>query len=307
VESRSSQGVVTGLFLVAVVIGSANFVAVTFSNAELPPFWGAGLRFGLAGIIFVLATLVLRLRWPRGRVLALTAAYGLFTFTLSYALMYWALTQMSAGMGAVILATVPLVTPLLAASQRLERLNRRALIGGLVAFGAILWMTVGVEGLSIPFAAVVASLVAAISVGESVILAKRISANHPAVNNAVGMAFGAPMLLVISLVAGETWVVPTRSDTIVAVGYLVVLGSVGLFVLTLLVVRLWTASASAYMFVLFPVGAMLFDAWLHGVPLTLRGVSGAVVVMASVWFGAMSPGARSDARPTPALTPADSG
>jgi drug/metabolite transporter (DMT)-like permease len=205
--------------------------------------------------------------------------------------MYWALTQMSAGMAAVVLATVPLVTPLLATAQKLEPLNRRALLGAVVAFAGIVWMTVGTEGLLIPIGAVVATLAAALTLGESVILSKRISANHPAMNNAVGMVVGAPLLLGLSLVAGESWVVPTQQETIVSVAYLVTIGSVGLFVLTLLVVRLWTASATAYMFVLFPVGAMLLDAWLTGAPLTVRGVTGAIVVMASVFFGAVSSGA----------------
>jgi len=291
-ESRlSSRGTVAVAFLAAVVIGSGNFVAVSFSNEELPPFWGAGLRFSLAALIFLGIALALRLEWPRGRVLALTSAYGVFTFTLSYALMYWALTQMSAGMAAVVLATVPLVTPLLATAQKLEPLNGRALVGALIAMAGILWMTIGSEGLIIPMGAIVATLAAAVTVGESVILGKRVSANHPAMNNAVGMAVGAPLLLVWSLIVGETWNLPTGGETILAVGYLVTIGSVGLFVLTLLVVRLWTASATAYMFVLFPVGAMLLDAWLTDVPLTARGMTGALIVMGSVWFGAVGPAA----------------
>ena len=290
IDSRSSSRTMVALaFSVVVIIGSGNFVAVTFSNEELPPFWGAGLRFSLAALLFVFIAVGLRLKWPRGRVLGLTATYGLFTFALSYALMYWALTQMTAGMAAVVLATVPLATPLLAMAHRLEPLNRRTLLGAVIAFGGIAWMTVGTEGLLIPIGALVAALGAAVTLGESVILSKRISANHPAMNNAVGMLVGAPLLLGLSLLTGETWTLPTQQRTILAVAYLVTIGSVGLFVLTLLVVRLWTASATAYMFVLFPVGAMLLDAWLTDARLTARGITGAVVVMASVWFGAVSP------------------
>ncbi|HEY6102605.1 MAG TPA: hypothetical protein VI007_05190 [bacterium] len=32
-------------FLAVVIIGGSNFVAVRFSNRELPPFWGASIRF----------------------------------------------------------------------------------------------------------------------------------------------------------------------------------------------------------------------------------------------------------------------
>lgn len=287
-----SQGTVSAIaFAGAVAIGSGNFVAVSFSNQELPPFWGAGLRFALAALLFVVVALLLRLEWPTGRALALTAAYGVFTFALAYALMYWALTQMSAGMAAVVLAIVPLVTPILAAIQKMEVLNRRALMGATLAFGGIAWMTLDAEGLAIPIGAVVATLAAALTIGESIIISKKISANHPAMNNAVGMVVGAPLLLGMSLVAGETWSLPKETDSIVAVVYLVTIGSVGLFVLSLIVVRLWTASATSYMFVLFPVGALILDAWLLDAPLTLRAVSGAAIVMASVWFGALSPGA----------------
>ncbi|CAN5818322.1 DMT family transporter [soil metagenome] len=289
-RSTSSPGTLTlAAFAVAVLLGGANFLAVRFSNQELPPFWGAGLRFTVAGVLFVFITSTLRLKWPRGRELALTGAYGIFTFTLSYALMYWALLQISAGMAAVVLAIVPLTTPLLASVQRLERLNRRALTGALIALAGIVWMTVEPEGADLPLSGLVAILVAAFTIGQSVILGKRVSQNHPAVTNAVGMAVGAPLLLALSAIAGESWSLPTQPEVVWSVLYLVTFGSVGLFVAMLLVIRRWTASASSYAFVLFPVVTMLLEAWLADEPLTIRGLVGVAIVMAGVWVGALAP------------------
>jgi drug/metabolite transporter (DMT)-like permease len=92
-------------------------------------------------------------------------------------------------------------------------------------------------------------------VGQSIIIGKRISGNHPAVTNAVGMTVGATLLL--GSRGGRRAVVgPAEAEALWAVVYLVTLGSVGLFVLVLLVVRRWTASATSYMFVLFPVVTM---------------------------------------------------
>jgi drug/metabolite transporter (DMT)-like permease len=143
-------------------------------------------------------------------------------------------------------------------------------------------------------------LAAALTIGESVILGKRVSGNHPAVTNAVAMPVGAATLLLVSAVAGEQWVVPREPEVVWSVVYLVTLGSVGLFVFFLLVVRRWTASATSYAFVLFPVVTMLLEAWLADEPLTVRGVTGALVVMAAVWFGALAPsGVRSEV-PAPA-------
>lgn len=293
-ESAAPPGAFTvAAFAGAVVIGGGNFLAVRFSNQELEPFWGAGLRFTAAALLFVAIAFALRLEWPRGRLLVLTAAYGVVTFTLSYALMYWALVQVTAGMAAVVLAIVPLLTPMLAAAQGLESLDRRAIAGALIALGGIVWMTVGPEGLMLPLGGLVAILLAALTVAESVIIGKRVSGNHPAMTNAVGLAVGAPLLLVLSAVVGEGWMLPTEPKVVWSVLYLITLGSVGLFMLFLFVVRRWTASATAYAFVLFPVVTMLLEAWLANVPLTFRGITGALVVMAGVWLGAFAPKRRS--------------
>jgi drug/metabolite transporter (DMT)-like permease len=276
------------MFAGAVLLGGSNFVAVRFSNRELPPFWGAGLRFMLAAALFIGICVALRLRWPRGRQLRLIGLYGLLSFALSYALMYWALVRVSAGMAAVILAAVPLITPLLASAQRLEPLSRRALLGALIALIGILVKTISPAGMELPLTGVLAMVLAAVVVSQSVIIGKRVSADHPAMINAVGMAIAVPVLLVLSAVAGESWILPRAPEVVWSVIYLVTLGSVGLFVLFLMVVRRWTASVTAYAFVLFPVVTMFMEASLDDVPLTVRGVAGALLVMAGVWFGVFS-------------------
>ena len=273
-------------FGAVVLLGGGNFLAVRFSNQELDPFWGAGLRFSLAAMVFVAIATSLRLPWPRGRQLILTAGYGVVSFTLSYALMYWALVQVTAGMVEVVLAIVPLVTPLLAAAQKLEQIDGRAIIGAVIALGGIVWMTIGPEGVMVPLGGLIAVLTASLTIGQSVILGKRVSANHPAMTNAVGMSVGGPLLLGLSAIAGESWAIPAQTRVVVSVTYLVLLGSVGLFVASLMVVRHWTASAMSYAFVLFPVVTMLLEAWLGDVPLTVRGIAGAGIVMTGVWFGA---------------------
>jgi drug/metabolite transporter (DMT)-like permease len=202
--------------------------------------------------------------------------------------MYWALVRVTAGVAAVILAMVPLITALLAVAQRLERFEPRMAVGALLALGGILVMTVGPESLLLPVGALIATVLAALSVGQSVILGKRVSGFHPVMTNAVGMSVGAPLLLAVSAVAGESWQIPQAPETIAVVAYLVLFGSVGLFILTLLVVRRWAASMMSYVFVLFPVVTMLGEAWLLGEPLTARGLLGAGVVMSGVWFGALA-------------------
>jgi drug/metabolite transporter (DMT)-like permease len=296
---RSPGGFTLTAFGLAVVLGGANFLAVRFSNRELAPFWGASVRFALAAVLFIGIVTLLRLSWPRGAQLRLTMLYGLLSVTVFYALMYWALVRVAAGVATIVLAVVPLVTVLLAAAHGLERLRLRGGVGALLALLGIAWMTFGPQPVDIPLSALLAMLAAALCIGESIILGKRLSANHPAMTNAVGLTTGAPLLLLLSIVTGEPWVLPSQPEVLWAVGYLVTLGSVGLFILVLVVVKRWTASATSYLFVLFPIATLALGAALADEPITAQAVTGAVLVMVGVWFGALSPGARQVPAPPP--------
>jgi drug/metabolite transporter (DMT)-like permease len=222
---------------------------------------------------------------------------------MSYALMYWALVRVAAGVATIVLAVVPLVTVLLAALHGLERFRLRGGLGAVLALAGIAWMVLGPQPVHVPLPALVAMLAAAVCIGESIIVSKRLSAQHPAMTNAVGMATGTVLLLVLSAVTGEPWALPRQPEVLAAVGYLVTLGSVGLFLLVLEVVKRWTASATSYLFVLFPVATLALGAALADEPVTAQAVTGAVLVMAGVWFGALSPGARRVPAPPPVAAP----
>jgi drug/metabolite transporter (DMT)-like permease len=277
------------LFGLTVTLGGANFLAVRYSNLELAPLWGAGFRFAVAALLFAALAAALRLPLPRGAELRRNLAFGLLSFALFYALMYWALLQVTAGVATVVMATVPLATLLLAVSQRLERLRARSVVGTALALTGILWMTLGPGHLALPPAALLAMLAAAACTGQGIIVAKGLSHNHPVMTNAVAMATGALLLLASSALLGERWVLPSQREVVWAFGYLITGGSIGLFLVALLVIRRWTASASSYMFVLFPVATMALEAWLTREPPLPQALVGALVVMAGVWFGAFAP------------------
>ena len=291
------------LFALSVLLGGSNFLAVRLSNLELPPLWGAGLRFALASIGFLVLVRAMRLPWPRGRVLGAMAVYGLLSIAAFYGLMYWALLTVTAGVATVVLALVPLATLLLAAAQRLEVLRVRSLVGGAVAVAGIAWLALEPGGAALPLGPLLALLGAVACVAQSVVLAKRLAKHHPAVINTVALAVGAAALLIVSAASGERWSLPTRPEAAWALVYLVTFGSVGLFLALLTVVRRWTASATAYVFVLFPVATMALEALLLGEPITTSGVAGAVLVMAGVWVGALAPARRRGADATPPVDP----
>ena len=285
-NARPDRGTIAA-YVGLVAIAGTNFVAVRFSNMELAPFWGATLRFAIAGALFFLVMALRRAAFPRGSALVGVLVYGALGFGASYALLYWALQTLAAGLASVIIALVPLLTLLLAAAHGLERFRIRGFVGGLVAAAGIAIVFAEQLGGNAPPVALLACVAGAICIAESSVAAKMFPRVDPSATNAVGMLAGLAILAPLVVIAGETPTLPTRMETIVAVGYLVTVGSIGLFALFLYVLRRWTVTATSYILVLAPLVTIALGSLLAGEKVTPQFVVGAAVVGVGVFVGTL--------------------
>jgi drug/metabolite transporter (DMT)-like permease len=276
-------------FLAYALLAGGNGVSIRFSNRELAPLWGAGLRFSLAAALLLAVMAVRRLAFPHGRALTGALLYGALNFGAAFALAYYALVRLHAGLGQTLLALVPLATLLLAVAQRQERLRAVAVVGALLALAGVAVISQGSVGASVPLASLAAAVASAVCIAQAAVLVRRFPPVHPVTMNAVGMTTGAVLLLAGSVVAGESHVLPQQVATWAAVGYLVVVGSVVVFVLYLVVLRYWAASRAAYGFVLIPFVTVLLSAWLDNEPLGVGLLLGGLLVLGGVYVGALRP------------------
>jgi drug/metabolite transporter (DMT)-like permease len=286
-------------FGVLVVLVGANPVAIRFSNRELEPFWGGGVRFTVAALLFWAIVRGRGLPVPRGPGLAGAALYGALGIGAFFALAYWGLVRVNAGLAGVIFATVPLLTFFFALIQGLEPFRWRALAGGLVVVAGIAVVFGDQIRADVPLAGLLSLLVAALCAAETNIVVKRLPSIDPVVTNAIAMTVGAILLLAISFVSTERHVLPTRAATWTALAYLVTFGTVGLFLLFLFVLKRWLASSVAYEFVLAPFVATALGAWLLDESFTLLAVVGAALVLVGVYIGALSHSERTPAGSEP--------
>jgi drug/metabolite transporter (DMT)-like permease len=285
-------------FLAEATLAGGNAVGVRFSNRELDPLWGAGLRFLFAAALLATVMAALRLGLPQGRALLGTLTYGLLVFGGAFGFAYYALVHLHAGLGQTLLALVPLVTLLLAVGQRQERLRAAAVLGTLLALSGIALIS-GISGReSVPFVSVLAVLGAVFCFAQGTVVVRRFPAVHPVTLNAVGMAIGALALILASLLLGESIAWPRKGETWIALAYMIAVGSGIVFVLYAVVIRLWSASRAAYAFVITPVVTVLLSAWLDDEPITAGLVLGGVLVLAGVYVGALRPAEESAFEPT---------
>ena len=274
-------------FAGVVLIAGSNIVAVRFSNRELDPFWGAGIRFLLGSLILWAFVVIGRHRMPEGRALCGTLVYGVLAFFVSYAFFYWGSQEVPAGLGGTIMGAVPLLTVLLAVAQRLQPLRAREVVGALIALGGIALMSSGALSGEASIGSVLAVGTAATAASEAGIVLEALPTAHPVATNAVAMSLGASLLLVLSFATGETWAWPASTSVWIAIGYLAV-ASPFLFMLMVYVIRRWSATGASYQFVLFPIVSVIGGAILLDEPITTTLLLGVPVVLAGVYVGAFS-------------------
>jgi drug/metabolite transporter (DMT)-like permease len=283
------DGTALAAFVVGTVLAGGNAVGIRVSNRELDPLWGASLRFLLAAALLGVVLAALRRAPPRGRALAGVVVYGVLIFGGAFSLAYSALVELHAGLGQTLLALVPLATLLLAVVQGQERLGAAAVAGCALALAGIAVVSGLSRDGSVPLVSLLAVLGAVLCFAQATVLVRRFPSVDPVTTNAIGMAVGAVVLLLLTLVSGQAIALPDETGTWLAIAYMVVLGSGPVFVLYVVVVRRWSASRASYSFVLIPLVTVLLSAWIDDEPIGAGLVLGGLLVLAGVYVGALRP------------------
>jgi drug/metabolite transporter (DMT)-like permease len=274
------------------VLVGANAVGIAISNRELAPLWGATLRIGLGALLFWALVVVRRSPLPRGRALAGAVVYGLVGFAAFLSLVYLGLVRAPAGLASIVLALGPLVSLVLAVLHGLERFRWQGVVGAAAALAGIVIAYGGIGRPGVPPESVLAIFAGAVCIAEVSILLKRMPPADPVAVNAVATTVGAAVLLGVSAAVAEPWAWPAIGSTWAALGYLASLGTVGVFLILVYLLRRWHASAVAYHFVLAPFAAVALQVLFLGEGITPVFVAGGALALVGVWIGALSPAAR---------------
>jgi len=277
-------------FAAVYLIWGSTYLAIRLAIETLPPFTVAGVRFIIAGTLLY--------RWPRlhkpapptriqWRSAAVVGALMLFGGNGGVT---WAEQRVPSGLTAVLVATVPLWMAVLEAIRRGgARPTRRIGAGLALGFAGIVLLIgplklAGGERID-PLGATVL-LVAALSWAAGSLYARH--AQLPAVpllGTAMEMLTGGALLLLASVLTGE-WgrlhVAAMSPRSLLALGYLVVFGSLVGFTAYVWLLRNTTATrASTYAYVN-PIVAVFLGWALAGESLTWQTLLAAAVIVASV-------------------------
>lgn len=269
-------------FAACCVIWGTTFLTIRYSNSALPPFWGAALRLGIAGLVLAIVWLAMRTPMPRGRILLVVLVFGVLDFGANLGLLYWAERTVPSGLSAVFYATVPITTILVARAFGQERLDAWKLVATLVAFLGVVLVFASELSTRAQAIALLAVLGSATLAAVSSVLLRFIPPQPVVPTVALGCLASAIFLTLVSLVAGESLALPASARDWAPVLYLAVAGSIGAFSLFTWLLNQWRASSVTLIGVVVPIVAVAVGAIVGGERLALTTLVGGALVITGV-------------------------
>jgi drug/metabolite transporter (DMT)-like permease len=312
VAARYSGRIWFALATVYVVWGST-FVAVAIAVRDLPPFLTMAIRHLAAGAL-LLALALPRSEGEGDRIgrpqIKAGLIFGGALFLLGHGSLTWAQQTVPAGVAALLVGSIPLWMAIL----------DRVVFGRRLRSSGYLGLGLGFAGLAFlldPFGAGTVDRVGALVIlfGAFAWAAGSLYSRgaplpqRPLVAAGLGSLCGAVLLFIVSALGGELGEAHFTSDALLAVAYLVVVGSVVGFTAYVWLLRAApTSLVSTYAYVN-PIVAVALGAALLGEQITVQMVVAGAAVVVSVALilrasgAAVEPGRGLRRRPAPSILP----
>lgn len=285
-----SSRMTIALLVLSIVLWGANFNLSQPALAELHPLVAAAGRFVVAALVMLVIVAVRRERLPLlrfGRAYLLLGTVGIAGFNVMF---FFGMQGTSPVNGALIMATNPLVTALLAAAFLGERPSRRQMLALPVALAGVAFVLLG-NGNSLHLAPGDTLMLGAnICWASYNVLVRRVMPPVSGVVNTAGvMVMGAVVLSAIAWVADAPLVMPSAGAAGAVLGMAVCGSVLGYLFYNAALARLG-AGKTALFLNLVPVVVMIISA-ATGHPPTELQLGGAAVTIGAVTV-AMLPGRR---------------
>ncbi|PJE96087.1 EamA family transporter [Streptomyces carminius] len=292
-----TAGAVPAVF---VLLWSSAFIAAVIGTDAAPPLLLTFARFVLAGLLLTGIALASRSPWPRGRALLHTAVVGLLMQALQFGAFYTAIGEgLPGGLVALIQGLSPVLVALLAGVLLGEEVTGRQwlgfAVGGLgVALAVLEYLDLSTTGIALSFAGLLG-----LSLGT--VHHKRFAARVDVRSGtAVQFLVAAPVVGVLSLLLEEPGI--GEWDRFgAALAWIVLVNSVGTFLLLNTMLRGQAASRVGTLFFLTPAVTALLAWAVIGQTLSLTATAG----LALGGAGVLLAGRRTPRRPRAAGRPAD--
>jgi drug/metabolite transporter (DMT)-like permease len=286
-DSPATSLAVAAAPVLFVLMWATGFVVARLSAPHADPLTFLGIRFPIAGVLFALIALALAAPWPGAKQAFHASVAGVFLHGGYLGPVYWAVAHgMPAGVSALIVGLQPLMTAIIAAAMVKEEISLRHWAGlavGILGVALVVSpkLEVGFTGGITPLTTAV-NLLGALSISFGTVYQKRFAT---ALNLASGGAWqyvGATAAVLLPAVLMEDMRFDGSFEAWFALGWSVIVLSLGAISLLMLLIRLGDVSRVSSLIFLVPGVSALMAYGLFGETLSLVQIIGMAVCAGAV-------------------------
>lgn len=302
-DRRPSTALLVAAFAAVWIIWGSTYLAIRYALETLPPFLFAGARFLVAGAILVAIAAASGARRPTAAHWKAAAIVGTLLFLGGNGAVVWAEVRIPSGPAALLVATEPLMIVLLQ-RRRPAPLHALGLVLGFAGVAILVGPAALLGGGALDPVACLVVVAGSLSWAAGSLVSRTAGLpDHPFQSSGLQMLAGGAALAFVGLLHGDAAAFNAEAvstTSILAVGYLIVFGSLIAFTsYSFLVRHVSPGVASTYAYVN-PVVAVILGAVIGGEAFTPRVAIAATVIVAAVVMISVR---RPASRPRVALPP----
>ncbi len=273
-------------YLITVLIWGSTWIGIKLQLGIVDPMVSVTYRFALATLILLIWCVIrgLRMRFDSGEH-AFMFLQGILLFGFNYLLFYIAELYVASGLAAVIFSTIVLMNIVNGALFLKTPIHGRVVIGGLVGMAGIILVfkteigsfSLDNEGLTGFILCLAATLLASLG---NIVSARNQKSGLPIIQtNTYGMAYGALVMLLASIVTGRSFDFVLSYQYAGSLLYLAFFGSVIAFGCYLTLVGNIGADRAAYATLLFPIVALAISTIWEDYHWSISSASGVGLIL----------------------------
>jgi len=288
-KSKNIIPIIAAFFSIYVIWGST-YLLNKIAVSELPPFMLASIRFITAGVlIFAICRILgISLAITKKQLLNTTIAGFLF-LTFGNGVVVWALKYVDSGFAALEISAQPLIVLLLMLFLQGKRIQPMSIVG--VILGIIgIYLLVSQKALITREGSVLGMVMIFLCMlswaYSSLFVAKADLPSNYFVNTGYQMVAGGFMLLLSSIIFGETWTFPTAWSGSVQISMLllIVLGSIVAFTSFNYLLKAVSPEKVATSTYVNPIIALFLGWYFLDEQITGQSIVAAIVLLTGVYF-----------------------
>lgn len=280
-----------------VLLWSTGFIGSKMGAPYSEPLSFLTVRYAIVLLLLGGSMLVMRPAGLRSRrELGHSIVVGILIHGIYLGGVFWAIDNgMPAGIAALIVGLQPMMTALIAGGLLGEQITKKHWIGialGIFGVALVLGPKAGISGAGINPATVASTLLAVFAITLGTIYQKRFVPNIDFRSGALYQYIGALAVTLVGALLLEDFQIEWTGEFVFALGWLIIVLSIGAIMLLMLLIRKGAVSKVATLFYLVPAATAIESYFLFDEELSLVQLVGMAIVIGAVALATRKPPAK---------------